>query len=103
MRELADLGERTEDGLVAWRDFAAAVILARFLGLGIASMERVLFSLSPESIASLRLVRIGRLTELQNGTRLVLFVPRSLGRSVEAESSDTKMGLGALEGAPGCF
>lgn len=57
VRELADLGERTVDGFVACRDFAVVAILARFLGLGITSIDWAPFSFSADSIASLRLVR----------------------------------------------
>lgn len=97
VRELADLGESTVDGFVAWRDFAVVVILARFLGLGIASIDWALFSLSAEFIASLRLVRIRGTARSHIRTRLVLFVPRNLVISVELEPSDTKTGLDSLE------
>ena len=99
VRELADLGERTVDGSVTWRDFAVVVILARFLGLGIASMDWALFSLFAESILSLRLVRIECKAKLNRKTCLVLLVPLVLGTPVGWESSDTAMGFSTLEGA----
>ena len=34
VRELEDFGDKTQDGLVIWRDCTAAVVLVRFLGLG---------------------------------------------------------------------
>lgn len=63
------------------------------------SMESALFSLSAESIASLRLVRIKLMATPHIGTRLVRFVPRTLDISAEPHSSGTKMGLGTLEDA----
>lgn len=50
MREFEDLGERTLEGFVTWRDGAVAVmVLVRFLGLGMGSV----FSLSVEMRTSL--------------------------------------------------
>ncbi len=52
VRELADLGERTEEGLVTWRDGPLAT-LVRFLGFGISGTGPTVFSLSADSMTSL--------------------------------------------------
>lgn len=56
VRELADLGERTVEGLVTWRDGPLAT-LVRFLGFGISSTDPAVFSLSADSMTSLCPVR----------------------------------------------
>jgi len=45
VRELADFGERTVDGLVTWRD-SALLAFVRFLGLGISWVGSAVLSLS---------------------------------------------------------
>lgn len=52
VRELADFGERTVEGLVTWRDGPLAN-LVRFLGFGILGISPAVFSLSAASMISL--------------------------------------------------
>lgn len=57
VRELADFGDKTVDGLGHRRESKVVVIFVRFLGLGICSIDPLAFSLFAEPRASLRHVR----------------------------------------------
>ena len=56
VREFRDLGDRTVEGLVTWREGALAVFFGIFLGFGILCAGSGVFSLSAFSICSLQWV-----------------------------------------------
>ena len=74
LRKLADLGERTVDGLVTCRE-GAFTTFTRFLGFGMSCEIPKAFSLSAESIASLQENGSVGFPSLQQAPYLFLLVP----------------------------